>query len=235
MPANWPLFLDFANSRLPLKKYPFFTKKGTSVVYVLVRSGGRDLYKSCWQIKCGAAFTSSFFQDPHNRHPHGSPVRAIHGATLWVQILINVFNSSPSGAAYMRQGIGSALVQIMACGLYGAKPLSKPVLVYCQLNSVKGTNFSEIRNGILSFSFTKMHLKLSSAKMAAILSRGRWGHHYKILTTDTPWLARKGMICKLFLVKWRKHDDVIKWKHFPRYWPFVRRIHRSPVNFPHRG
>ena len=22
------------------------------------------------------------------------------------------------------------------------------------------------------------------------------------------------------------HDDVIKWKHFPRYWPFVRRIHR---------
>ena len=23
------------------------------------------------------------------------------------------------------------------------------------------------------------------------------------------------------------HDDVIKWKHFPRYWPFVRRIHRS--------
>ena len=26
------------------------------------------------------------------------------------------------------------------------------------------------------------------------------------------------------------HDDVIKWKHFPCYWPFVRRIHRSPVN-----
>ena len=25
------------------------------------------------------------------------------------------------------------------------------------------------------------------------------------------------------------HDDVIKWKHFPRYWSFVRGIHRSPV------
>ena len=24
----------------------------------------------------------------------------------------------------------------------------------------------------------------------------------------------------------RGHDDVIKWKHFPRYWPFVRGIHR---------
>ena len=30
------------------------------------------------------------------------------------------------------------------------------------------------------------------------------------------------------------HDDVTKWKHFPRYWPFVRGIHRSPVNSPHK-
>ena len=29
--------------------------------------------------------------------------------------------------------------------------------------------------------------------------------------------------------------DVIKSKNFPRYWPFVRGIHRSPVNSPHRG
>ena len=31
------------------------------------------------------------------------------------------------------------------------------------------------------------------------------------------------------------HDDVIKWKHFPRNWPFVRGIHRAPVNSPHKG
>ena len=31
------------------------------------------------------------------------------------------------------------------------------------------------------------------------------------------------------------HDDVIKWKHFSRYWPFVWGIHRSPVNFPHKS
>ena len=41
------------------------------------------------------------------------------------------------------------------------------------------------------------------------------------------------------------HDDVIKWKHIPRYWAFVRGIHRwlalfagnSPVTgeFPHKG
>ena len=33
----------------------------------------------------------------------------------------------------------------------------------------------------------------------------------------------------------RSHDDVIKWKHFPRCWPFVRGIHRSPVNSPQKG
>ena len=31
------------------------------------------------------------------------------------------------------------------------------------------------------------------------------------------------------------HDDVIKWKHFPRCWPFVWGIHRSPVNSPQNG
>ena len=31
------------------------------------------------------------------------------------------------------------------------------------------------------------------------------------------------------------HDDVIEWKHYPRYWPFVRGIHRSPVNSSHKG
>ena len=31
------------------------------------------------------------------------------------------------------------------------------------------------------------------------------------------------------------HDDVIKWRHFPRNWPFVQGIHRSLVNSPHKG
>ena len=31
------------------------------------------------------------------------------------------------------------------------------------------------------------------------------------------------------------HDDVINWKYFPRNWPFVRGIHRSPGNSTHKG
>ena len=44
------------------------------------------------------------------------------------------FDSSPPSAAYMCQWIGSALVQIMACRLFGVKPLSKPMGRYCQLD-----------------------------------------------------------------------------------------------------
>ena len=37
------------------------------------------------------------------------------------------------------------------------------------------------------------------------------------------------------IAKTHMHDDVIKWKHFPRYWPFVRGIHWSLVNSHHKG
>ena len=30
------------------------------------------------------------------------------------------------------------------------------------------------------------------------------------------------------------YEDGIKWKHFPRYWPFVRGIRRSMMNSPHK-
>ena len=46
-----------------------------------------------------------------------------------------------------------------------------------------------------------------------------------------PWIWKR--FC--FVVVLSCHDDVIKWKHLPRYWPFVRGIHRSPVNSPHKG
>ena len=42
---------------------------------------------------------------------------------------------------------------------------------------------------------------------------------------------KNNVICHMFSVT---HDYVMKWKHFPRYWSFVREIRRSPVNYPHK-
>ena len=55
--------------------------------------------------------------------------------TYWADVAHGLFtmkvNSSLPSATYMRQWTGSALVQIMACCLIGAKPLSPPMLEYC--------------------------------------------------------------------------------------------------------
>ena len=59
--------------------------------------------------------------------------------TMMVSLLMHIcitqpqiVNSPPPSAAFMCQWIRSALVKIMACRLFGAKPLSKPVLGYRQ-------------------------------------------------------------------------------------------------------
>ena len=66
------------------------------------------------------------------------------------------------------------------------------------------------------------------------------GHYRGIFTRSYGWWSASGNLQGSKDIKWYSeslffHDDVIKWKHFPRYWPFVRGIHRSPVNSPHKG
>ena len=62
----------------------------------------------------------------------------------------------------------------------GLSPVQRQVITCTNagLLSIRylGIYLSEIGFGILSFSFKKIHLKLSCAKLAAILSRVRWVH-----------------------------------------------------------
>ena len=54
--------------------------------------------------------------------------------------IIRTINSSPHSAEHMCQWIRSALVQIMACCLFGTKPLSKPMLGYCRMEPYEQTS-----------------------------------------------------------------------------------------------
>ena len=68
--------------------------------------------------------------------------------------------------------------------------------------------------------------------------------HQRVLTSWCIWYAHGFylfafvilialiQICVIYLCSCLNHDDVIKWNHFPRYWPFVRGIHRSPSQTP---
>ena len=76
----------------------------------------------------------------------------------------------------------------------------------------------------------------------------KWRHDMETLShywnPATVWFSNAEVWCLILLSPLScqtgsrvtdDHDDVIKWKHFPRYWPFVRGIHRSPVNSPHKS
>ena len=52
----------------------------------------------------------------------------------------------------------------MACRLFGAKPLSKPMQGYCELDPKEHISMNFFKLKLQTFSFTKLHLKISSAK-----------------------------------------------------------------------
>ena len=100
---------------------------------------------------------------------------------------------------------------------------------------------------IWNFSFTKMLLKISSAKWRPFCPGGDE-------LTIVGFLQRTSTVrshstcrcchCTLYgpdeeivtanWETWWRHQ-MKKKKHFPRYWSFVRGIHRLPVNSPHKG
>ena len=80
-------------------------------------------------------------------------------------------NSSPPGDSYMHQWIKSALVQRMAYRLFCAKPLSKPILGYCQLDPKEQT---AVNQNTKLFIHENAHENII-CKMATILPRGdKW-------------------------------------------------------------
>ena len=56
-------------------------------------------------------------------------------------------------------------------------------------------------------------------------SSGLWEERMEFTGCKTKW----------FRSEFLRHDDVIKRKHFLRYWLFVRVIHRSSVHSTHKG
>ena len=90
--------------------------------------------------------------------------------------------------------------------------------------------------------FQRVHLTILSAPSHYL---NKWwlnyGHIYVSLSLNELTSGISYLICSVYYASRAlallsiNHDDVIKWKHCPRYWPFVRGIHRSPVNSPHKG
>ena len=87
--------------------------------------------------------------------------------------------------------------------------------------------YLEVRWNLLLWSIRIKRYIIKCTTYSVIITSAGYISNYELsvtLHTSPSWVS--------YVVS---HDDVIKWKHFPRYWPFVRGIHRSPVNSPHKG
>ena len=112
--------------------------------------------------------------------------------------------NSPS-AAYMCQWTGSSLIQLMACRLFGAKPLPEPMLAYCELHAWEQIS--------VKFETEFYHFHLKKCIWNCRLPKWR------------PYCPGGDEV----------HGDAKAWRSFPHYRPFVRGVRRSPKNFPRKG
>ena len=83
-----------------------------------------------WAPKNGVQHATAIYPIPRYTRPrYIGLILYLHNKSSYALDLIYVNSSSPPGAAYMRQWIRSALVQIMAW-----RRISEPMLGYCQLH-----------------------------------------------------------------------------------------------------
>ena len=85
----------------------------------------------------------------------------------------------------------------------------------------------------MSYDHDSASVQHTSCPLCGFYSSGRifgtfTSDRYHEMVCSVSWLLTLTYISRV-------HDDVIKWKHFPYYWPFVRGIHRSSVNSPYKG
>ena len=98
-------------------------------------------------------------------------------------------NSSPPSA---RQWNGSALLQIMACRLFGAKPLPEPMLAHCQLDPWE-QNSVKFESECYHFHSRKYTWKCLLPEWRSFCSGGRWVNNlvYYLLIKPLFWLTLK--------------------------------------------
>ena len=92
--------------------------------------------------------------------------------------LIHAVYSSPPSAAYIHQWTGSALLQVMACHLFGTKPLPEPMTTYCQLDLKEQTSVkleSKYKSFIHENVFENFVCEM------AILYWGRWVNQFEVI------------------------------------------------------
>ena len=100
------------------------------------------------------------------------------------------FNSLRPGDAYMRHWNESELIQVMACRLFGAKPLPEPMVDYCQL----GIKFIELF-------LSRLHGRISHRFGGRYCSSAGYSNKISI-SVSSLWLVKSHDKHSRDLLKW---------------------------------
>ena len=117
----------------------------------------------------------------------------------------------------------------LSCHKIKRKQINQGCMIW-QMNTVHEQDYAtptELLNG-MNYKKEKNHQHYPSHPFDTPLMI-----YTSITTMTTPMFPTRCHVNSLWQIdSWY---DVIKWKHFPRYWTFARGIHRLPVNSPHKG
>ena len=175
--------------------------------------------------------------------------------TLQLQLLYKLYNSVWSSDTVRRHRIWLALVQAMACCLTAPSHylnqcwlMINEVLWHSpEINFTGNTQDIYPRYASESYSEFKITATSPRANELTLWSLNKIANIVLIFSNTFPKLKtfKSKTNHSLFwqwlgtlrLNQWRPsplmhacHEDVIKWKHFPRYWPFGEWIHNSPTH-----
>ena len=92
------------------------------------------------------------------------------------------------------------------------------------------TDYKTFENDILAYTHTSSRSQWVNSHEVTLTNISRYN---LLIHNKTRQYKAWATFMGCTLREW--HDDVIKWKHFLRYWPFARGIYWSPVNCPHKG
>ena len=131
--------------------------------------------------------------------------------------------------------IWSELVLLMQWCLFGTRASATPMMTFrCQEVSSPSRRSSRapcqcprLSNKDIFKTMLNLALTYDSARMCSICTGFCASLRY--------WTGTKPIICGTCINQCGDksgdlHEDVMTWKHFPYYWPFVKGIHRSPID-----
>ena len=166
--------------------------------------------------------------------------------TAWeTEALFHDTNVFPVGTTIVRLSVGSMITLRNMSSFPGLKELHLP---YNDIYHIQVDAFRNVE-GLLKLDLSNnglMRLRTDTFEGLTSLTYLDLSVNALIYPEDGGWvmfgrqylpqlrmlnLSHNALVNGVYKVTWgimtSWHDDVIKWKHFPRYWPFVRGIHRS--------